>query len=203
MSITVYQGDLPDDFKVEGNVAVDTETLGLNPKRDRLCLVQLSVGDGTAHIVQFKRGEYNAPNLKKLMTDKNVTKIFHFARFDVAVMKEYLDIDCTPIYCTKIASRLTRTYTDRHGLKNVCSELLNVSLDKQQQSSNWGAEYLSQDQKLYAANDVLYLHKLKLQLDAMLEENGRKEIAEKCFEFLQTRGELDLMGWSDTDIFAH
>ena len=203
MSISVYKGDLPDNFKVSESIAIDTETLGLNPKRDRLCLVQLSTGDGTAHIVQFERGKYDAPNLKKLMTDESVTKIFHFARFDVAVMKEYLNINCTPVYCTKIASRLSRTYTDRHGLKEICRELLGVNLDKQQQSSNWGAQNLSQDQKLYAANDVLYLHKLKTQLDEMLLENGRTDLAKQCFNFLETRADLDLQGWTDADIFAH
>ena len=203
MSISVYKGDLPDNFKVSDSIAIDTETLGLNPKRDRLCLVQLSTGDGTAHIVQFERGKYDAPNLKKLMTDETVTKIFHFARFDVAVMKEYLNINCTPVYCTKIASRLSRTYTDRHGLKEICRELLGVNLDKQQQSSNWGAPNLSQDQKLYAANDVLYLHKLKTQLDEMLLENGRTDLAKQCFNFLETRADLDLQGWTDADIFAH
>lgn len=203
MSITVHHGDLPDNFTVGESVAIDTETLGLNPKRDRLCLVQLSTGDGTAHIVQFKRDEYNAPNLTKILTDEKITKIFHFARFDVAVMKEYLNIDCSPVYCTKIASRLCRTYTDRHGLKDLCRELLNVNLDKQQQSSNWGASDLSQDQKLYAANDVLYLHKLKEKLDDMLAENGRSNLAKECFDFLQTRGTLDLNGWADFDIFAH
>jgi len=203
MSITVYQGDLPNDFSVGDSVAIDTETLGLNPKRDRLCLVQLSTGDGTAHIVQFKRGQYNAPNLTKLLTDEKVTKIFHFARFDVAILKEYLNINCAPVYCTKIGSRLCRTYTDRHGLKDICRELVGVNLDKQQQSSNWGAEELSQDQKLYAANDVLYLHKLKGQLDAMLEENGRAQLAKECFNFLETRADLDLNGWADFDIFAH
>ncbi len=203
MSITVHHGDLPDNFTVGESVAIDTETLGLNPKRDRLCLVQLSTGDGTAHIVQFKRDGYNAPNLTKILTDEKITKIFHFARFDVAVMKEYLNIDCSPVYCTKIASRLCRTYTDRHGLKDLCRELLNVNLDKQQQSSNWGASDLSQDQKLYAANDVLYLHKLKEKLDDMLAENGRSNLAKECFDFLQTRGTLDLNGWADFDIFAH
>jgi len=203
MSITLHKGDLPDNFEAGDSIAVDTETLGLNPKRDRLCLVQLSIGDGTAHIVQLERGKYNAPNLKKLMANKDVTKIFHFARFDVAVMREYLNVDCTPIYCTKIASRLSRTYTDRHGLKEICRELLGVNLDKQQQSSNWGSIELSQDQKSYAANDVLYLHKLKIELDAMLDENGRANLAQQCFEFLSIRAELDLEGWSDTDIFAH
>ncbi|MEM8834149.1 MAG: ribonuclease D [Pseudomonadota bacterium] len=203
MSITIYKGDLPDDFDAGASIAIDTETMGLNPKRDRLCLVQLSTGDGTAAIVQFKQGEYNAPNLKKILSDQAITKIFHFARFDVAVLKEYLGVDCTPVYCTKIASRLCRTYTDRHSLKELCRELLDVSLDKQQQSSNWGAEELSQDQKAYAANDVLYLHKLKEKLDEMLTENGRADTAHRCFEFLQTRADLDLNGWYETDIFAH
>lgn len=203
MSIALHQGDLPSNVKFEGSVAIDTETMGLNPKRDRLCLVQLSSGDGTAHIVQLKQGQYEAPNLKKLLTDPTVTKIFHFARFDMAVIKEYLQIDCVPVYCTKIASRLCRTYTDRHGLKDLCSELLDVKLDKQQQSSNWGSNELSQAQLSYAASDVLYLHKLKTKLDDMLEINGRKELAQSCFDFLKTRGQLDLEGWSDFDIFQH
>lgn len=203
MSVTLHKGDLPKGIDFGAAVAVDTETMGLNPKRDRLCLVQLSSGDGTAHIVQFTQGLYNAPNLKKLMTDPSVTKIFHFARFDVAVMKEYLDINCTPVYCTKIASRLCRTYTDRHGLKDICRELLNVPLDKQQQSSNWGAKTLSQDQMLYAASDVLYLHKLKDKLDEMLADVGRTALAQSCFDFLPTRGQLDLEGWAEFDIFQH
>lgn len=203
MSITVHKGDLPADITFGNAVAVDTETMGLNPKRDRLCLVQLSAGDGTAHIVQFAQGQYNAPNLKKLMTDENVTKIFHFARFDVAVMMEYLGINCTPIYCTKIASRLCRTYTDRHGLKNLTQELLDVRLDKQQQSSNWGAEELSQDQLAYAASDVLYLHAIKQKTDQMLETSGRTYLAQECFKFLSVRGQLDLEGWADFDIFQH
>lgn len=203
MSISLHKGDLPDGIDFGTAVAVDTETMGLNPKRDRLCLVQLSSGDGTAHIVQFTKGEYDAPNLKKLMTDSKVTKIFHFARFDAAVMKEYLHIDCTPIYCTKIASRLCRTYTDRHGLKDICRELLSVQLDKQQQSSNWSAAELSKDQMLYAASDVLYLHKLKEKLDSMLAEVGRTELAKSCFNFLPTRGQLDLEGWAEFDIFQH
>ena len=203
MSIVVHKGDLPDNIEFGTSVAVDTETLGLNPKRDRLCLVQLSSGDGTAHIVQLKKDEYDAPNLKKLMADQNVTKIFHFARFDVAVMKEYLGIDCTPVYCTKIASRLCRTYTDRHGLKDICRELLGVQLDKHQQSSNWAAEDLSQEQLSYAASDVLYLHKLKEKCDAMLADVGRAELAQQCFDFLPTRAALDLKGWNDFDIFQH
>jgi len=203
MSIALHIGDLPDNVKFEGSVAIDTETMGLNPKRDRLCLVQLSSGDGTAHIVQLKQGQYDAPNLKKLLTDETVTKIFHFARFDMAVLKEYLEIDCVPVYCTKIASKLCRTYTDRHGLKDLCSELLEVKLDKHQQSSNWGSDDLSQAQLSYAASDVLYLHKLKNKLDGMLEINGRTAIAHSCFDFLKTRGQLDLEGWADSDIFQH
>lgn len=203
MSIALHKGDLPDNIDFGASVAIDTETMGLNPKRDRLCLVQLSSGDGTAHIVQFDGTNYDAPNLKKLLMDKNVTKLFHFARFDVAVMREYLNVDCTPIYCTKIASRLTRTYTDRHGLKNICDELLNVKLDKHQQSSNWGAKELSQEQLKYAASDVLYLHKLKEKLDAMLEDVGRTALAQSCFDFLPTRGQLDLEGWAEFDIFQH
>ena len=203
MSISLHKGDLPDDVTFNGSVAIDTETMGLNPKRDRLCLVQLSAGDGTAHIVQLFEGQYDAPNLKKLLTDQNITKIFHFARFDVAVMKEYLGVECTPVYCTKIASRLCRTYTDRHGLKDICRELLDVNLDKQQQSSNWSSEELSQDQLKYAAYDVLYLHKLKDKLDAMLKVNGRTALAKSCFDFLPTRADLDLNGWNDFDIFQH
>lgn len=203
MSIAVHKGDLPENIEFGKSVAVDTETLGLNPKRDRLCLVQLSAGDGTVHIVQLAKDNYDAPNLKKLMTNKDVLKIFHFARFDVAVMKEYLNIECTPLYCTKIASRLCRTYTDRHGLKDICRELLGVSLDKQQQSSNWGAEELSQDQLNYAASDVLYLHKLKEKCDEMLAEVNRTALAQDCFDFLQTRAKLDLEGWSEFDIFQH
>jgi ribonuclease D len=203
MTITLHQGDLPANIDFGTSVAVDTETMGLNPKRDRLCLVQLSAGDGSAHIVQLAAGEYDAPNLKKLMADNTVTKIFHFARFDVAVMKEYLNIDCTPVYCTKIASRMCRTYTDRHGLKDLSRELLSVHLDKHQQSSNWGAKDLSKDQLAYAASDVLYLHKLKAKTEEMLEAVGRMELANQCFQFLSTRAQLDLEGWSEFDIFQH
>jgi ribonuclease D len=203
MTINLHKGDLPDNISFSDSVAIDTETMGLNPKRDRLCLVQLSDGDGTAHIVQFTKGSYEAPNLKKMLSDKNITKIFHFARFDVAVIKEYLGIQCTPVYCTKIASRLSRTYTDKHGLKDVCREILGVNLDKQQQTSNWGADELSRDQLAYAASDVLYLHALKENLDSQLEQVGRTELAKECFDFLKTRAELDLQGWSDFDIFTH
>lgn len=203
MSITLHQGDIPADLSFGDSVAVDTEAMGLNPKRDRLCLVQLSSGDGTAHIVQLDGQDYSAPNLKALMTDKNVTKIFHFARFDVAIMLEYLNIDCTPVYCTKIASRLCRTYTDRHGLKDLTRELLGVHLDKHQQSSNWGAKELSKDQLVYAASDVLYLHKLKAETEKMLDAVGRRELAQQCFNFLSTRAALDMEGWPEFDIFAH
>ena len=203
MSITLHKGDLAAGVDFGDSVAVDTETMGLNPKRDRLCLVQLSAGDGTAHIVQLAQGEYDAPNLKKLLTDKNVTKIFHYARFDVAVIKEYLGVTCTPLYCTKIASRLSRTYTDRHGLKDLCREVLGVNLDKQQQTSNWGAKELSQEQLAYAASDVLYLHALRNNLEDMLKEVNRTELAKACFEFLPVRGDLDLEGWMDFDIFQH
>ena len=203
MTISLHKDDLPADLDFGASVAVDTETMGLNPKRDRLCLVQLSSGDGSAHIVQLTQDNYDAPNLKKLMTDTNVTKIFHFARFDMAVMKEYLGVNCTPVYCTKIASRLCRTYTDRHGLKDLSKEILDVHLDKQQQSSNWGAEELSQDQMAYAASDVLYLHALKEKLDAMLEKENRTALAQSCFDFLPVRAELDLEGWAEFDIFQH
>ncbi len=203
MSIAVHQGDLPDNVDFGASVAIDTETLGLNPKRDRLCLAQLSSGDGTVHIVQFKKGEYDAPNLKRLLANPDVTKIFHFARFDVAILKEYLGVDCTSVYCTKIASRLCRTYTDRHGLKDICRELLGVQLDKQQQSSNWAAADLSKEQLSYAASDVLYLHKLKEKCDAMLDDVGRTALAQQCFDFLNTRAQLDLDGWNDFDIFSH
>ena len=203
MSISLHKGDLPDGIDFGSSVAVDTETMGLNPKRDRLCLVQLSAGDGTAHIVQFEQGKYDAPNLKKLLADQSVMKIFHYARFDVAVIKEYLGIECAPVYCTKIASRLCRTYTDKHSLKELCKDILGVNLDKQQQTSNWGAAKLSQDQLAYAASDVLYLHALKENLEQMLEQVGRTDLARKCFDFLPVRGELDLQGWTDFDIFQH
>lgn len=203
MTIYLHKGDIPSDIDFGKSVAIDTETMGLNPKRDRLCLVQLSAGDGSAHIVQFAQGEYEAPNLKKLLSDPNITKIFHFARFDVAVLKEYLEIDCAPVYCTKIASKLCRTYTDRHGLKDLAREVLGVHMDKQQQTSNWGTDELSQDQKAYAASDVLYLHALKEQLDEMLCKVKRTELAQSCFDFLPTRGQLDLDGWAEIDIFQH
>lgn len=207
MTIKLYRGDLPDDFDWStargGCVAVDSETLGLNPVRDRLCVVQLSLGHGDAHLVQFTAGAYAAPRLKALLADPGVTKLFHFARFDVAVIRAYLGVDTAPLYCTKIASKLTRTYTDRHGLKDLVREALGVDLSKQQQSSDWGASELSDAQKAYAAADVLYLHDAKEWLDARLEREGRGEIAQACFDFLPTRAQLDLLGWGDSDIFAH
>ena len=200
---TLHQGDLPADLDLGDVVAVDTETMGLDPARDRLCLVQLSSGDGTAHLVRLARGEYDAPNLKRLLSDPSVTKLFHYARFDIAVIRAYLGIVCTPIYCTKIASKLVRTYTDRHGLKDLCRELLGEDISKQQQSSDWGADTLTPEQLNYAAGDVLYLHALKARLDTMLEREGRTAFAAACFAFLPTRAELDLAGWGDQDIFAH
>ena len=203
MKIQLHQGDLPSGLDLGKLVAIDTETLGLNPHRDRLCLAQLSAGDGVCHAVQFKAGRYNATNLKRLLGDPSVTKLFHFARFDIAMFKQYLDQTCAPIYCTKIASKLVRTYTDRHGLKDLVRELLNVDLSKEQQSSDWGADELSEKQLAYAANDVAYLHQLKGALDTMLAREGRTHLAKACFDFLPTRAELDLAGWEETDIFAH
>jgi ribonuclease D len=203
MSNYLHKGDLPSDIKFEGSVAVDSETLGLNNLRDKLCVVQLSAGDGNAHLVQLDRTTYNAPNLKKLFEDASVTKIFHFARFDVAVIKHYLGVQTNSIYCTKIASKLVRTYTDGHGLKDLCLELLDRKISKQQQSSDWGAETLTKDQISYAASDVLYLHELMAKLNVMLVREGRMALAKKCFDFIQTRSELDLAGWAEVDIFAH
>jgi ribonuclease D len=203
MSITLHKGDLPADIDFGNSVAVDSETLGLQIPRDKLCLVQLSAGDGNAHIVQLDRSSYDAPNLRALMANPAVTKLFHFARFDVAVMQQYLGVVTTPIYCTKIASKLVRTYTDRHGLKDLCRELAGVEISKQQQSSDWGAETLSEAQLSYAASDVLHLHKLKSVLDGMLEREGRMEYAKACFAFLPVRASLDLAGWPDQDIFSH
>jgi ribonuclease D len=200
--IHVHEGDLPASVSFGSSVAVDSETLGLKPHRDRLCVVQLSAGDGSAHLVQLSQTGYDAPNLKALMADPGVLKIFHYARFDVAVIKHYLGVDTQPIYCTKIASKLSRTYTDRHGLKDITSELLGIELSKQQQSSDWAAARLSQQQQAYAASDVLHLHKLKERLDAMLEREGRAHLAQAAFDFLPTRASLDLAGFED-DIFAH
>ncbi len=205
MTIRLHQHDLPDlsAYDDAEAVAVDTETLGLNPHRDRLCVVQLSSGDGSADVVQIARGQQEAPNLAKLFADTSKPKIFHFARFDVTVLRHYLNIQVTPVWCTKIASKLVRTYTDRHGLKDLTRELLGVDLSKQQQSSDWAAEQLSEAQLSYAASDVLHLHRLKARLEAMLEREGREHIARACFEFLPVRAELDLKGWDETDIFAH
>ncbi len=203
MAVKLYRGDLPADFIAGSAVAIDTETLGLKPQRDRLCVVQLSTGDGNALVVQIDAKTMQAPRLKALLEDAGVIKIFHFARFDVATLKHHLGAVTTPVYCTKIASRLTRTYTDRHGLKDLVKELLGIELNKQQQSSDWGTHVLSDAQKQYAAQDVVYLHELKTRLDQMLEREGRQDIARACFDFVQHRAELDLMGWPEEDIFAH
>lgn len=203
MNVDLYREDLPDNLTFGDSVAIDTETMGLDPHRDRLCLVQLSAGDGNCHLVQFPQGQYDAPNLKRLLTDPGVTKIFHFARFDLAMIRRYLDVDCGPVYCTKIASKLSRTYTDRHGLKDLCKELLGVDLSKQQQSSDWGRDTLSPEQLQYAASDVLYLHKLRESLDEMLIRENRTALAAAAFKFLPTRARLDLDGFAETDIFAH
>jgi ribonuclease D len=199
----LHRGDLPAGLVFGDSVAVDTEAMGLNPHRDRLCLVQLSAGDGECHLVQFPGGRYDAPNLKALLTDPGVAKLFHFARFDLATLKRHLGVMTGPVYCTKIASRLARTFTDKHGLKDLCKELLNVYLSKQQQSSDWGADELTEEQLRYAASDVLHLHQLRRRLDAILAREGRLELAEACFRFLPSRALLDLAGWPDEDIFAH
>ena len=203
MKIKLYQNDLPDGLNLGPVVAIDTEPLGLNPFRDRLCLAQLSSGDGVCHAVQFAAGNYAAPNLKKMLADPSTTKLFHFARFDIAMFRRYLQVDCKPVYCTKIASKLVRTYTDKHGLKDLVRELLGVELSKEQQSSDWGAKELSEKQLAYAANDVAYLHQLKDALDVMLAREDRISLAKACFDFLPSRAALDLAGWEDIDIFAH
>ncbi|MGE0658423.1 MAG: ribonuclease D [Reyranellaceae bacterium] len=203
MANTLHRGDLPAGLRFGDSVAIDSETMGLNPHRDRLCLVQLSAGDGDCHLVQFAAGDYAAPNLKALLADASVLKIFHFARFDLAVLRHYLGVDCGPVYCTKIASKLVRTFTDRHGLKDICRDLLGVEISKQQQSSDWGAPDLSPEQIAYAASDVLHLHALKRRLDTMLAREGRTELAAACFRFLPARAELDLIGWPDIDVFSH
>lgn len=202
MSVTLHKNDLPDDLDLGQIVAIDTETMGLLPHRDRLCLVQISSGDGNAHLVQMLDPDFDAPNLKKLVADPSVLKLFHFARFDVAIMKQYLGVDCPNIYCTKIASKLVRTYTDKHGLANLCRELIGVEISKQCQSSDWGAVELSTEQMNYAASDVYYLHQLKARLDVMLEREGRIDMAKTCFDFIATRTALDLSGTYD-DIFQH
>jgi ribonuclease D len=207
MNIRLHQGDLPDGLDLGTSVAIDTETMGLNPHRDRLCLVQLSAGDGSSHLVRIPptpRGILvEAPNLKRLLSDARVVKLFHFARFDIAALKNALGVMARPIYCTKTASRLVRTFTDRHGLKDLCKDLLGVELRKEQQTSDWGAPDLSQEQLRYAATDVAHLHALKAKLDEMLAREGRTALAQACFDFLPTRAELDLAGWAEVDIFAH
>ena len=203
MTITLHRGDLPADLSLGAVVAVDTETMGLNPHRDRLCLVQLSAGDGNAHLVQIPRGPVKAPRLSALIADPKVLKLFHFGRFDIAMLEHALGVRCEPVYCTKIAARLVRTFTDRWGLKDLCKELLGVDLSKQQQTSDWGAETLSEEQLAYAASDVLHLHALRAKLDALLAREGRTELAEAAFRFLPTRARLDVAGWPDVDIFEH
>jgi len=203
MTIRLHRGDLPSDAAFGPIVAIDTETLGLNPRRDRLCLVQLSGGDGTADLVQIPAGGGEAPHLRRLLADPSVTKLFHFGRFDIAVLEHHFGVLATPVYCTKIASKLVRTYTDRHGLKDLARELLAIDLSKQQQSSDWGAETLTEAQLAYAASDVLHLHALKARLDDLLAREGRTDMAQACFEFLPWRARLDLAGWPEDDIFAH
>ncbi|HEX2582111.1 MAG TPA: ribonuclease D [Dongiaceae bacterium] len=207
MTIHLHQGDLPEGIDLGPLVAIDSEAMGLDPRRDRLCLVQLSAGDGVTHLVQLPPlspgGIHRAPVLAQLLEDPGRVKLFHFARFDVAAFRAWLGVVCRPIYCTKIASRLVRTYTDRHGLKDLCRELLGIDLSKQQQSSDWGARELNADQMKYAASDVLHLHGLKERLDSMLAREGRASLAQACFDFLPVRAELDLLGWDEPDIFAH
>jgi ribonuclease D len=203
MSHRLYHRDLPDDIEFGTLVAIDTEAMGLNPHRDRLCLVQLSTGDGTAHLVQFAPGDYEAPRLRRLLADPAVTKLFHFARYDLAMLYRYLGVMAGPLYCTKVASRLARTFTDRHGLRDLCKDLLGIDVSKQQQSSDWGSEVLTAEQLRYAASDVLHLHALRARLDAMLVREGRTGLARACFEFLPHRVLLDLEGWAEQDIFAH
>ena len=203
MTIRLHRGDLPDGFEPGPVLAIDTETLGLNPQRDRLCVVQLSRGDGTADVVQIPKGAAAPVNLCRILADTSVLKLFHFARFDIAALEKAFGVVTTPVYCTKIASKLVRTYTDRHGLKDLVRELLGVELSKQQQSSDWGADLLTEAQLGYAASDVLHLHALKVRLDALQEREGRAHLAKACFDFLPTRAELDLAGWPEVDIFAH
>ena len=203
MAIELHENDLPADLKFGPSIAIDTETMGLNPLRDRLCVVQISGGDGSAHLVRFARGRYEAPRLKALLTDPATLKIFHFARFDLAALKHHLQVMTGPIYCTKMASRLARTFTDKHGLKDLVRDLLGIDLSKEQQSSDWGAAELTASQLKYAAADVLHLHALKSRLDDMLIREGRLELAQAVFGCLPTRAELDLLGWAETDFFAH
>jgi len=204
MTIHLYQNDLPAGLDLGPVVAIDTETMGLDPRRDRLCLVQLSSGDGNAHLVQIAQGQKSAPNLERMLADPKVVKLFHFARFDIAALKQAFGVTTAPVYCTKVAAKMVRTFTDRHGLKYLLQELLGVDVSKQQQTSDWGSPVLTEAQQEYAASDVLYLHRLKAELDARLEREGRTALAKACFDFLPTRSILDLMGWDDeTDIFRH
>ena len=202
MSITLHQGDLPEGLNLGNIVAIDSETMGLDPHRDRLCLVQLSSGDGNAHLVQFAH-RYEAPNLVRLLADPAVTKLFHYGRFDIAMFDKYLGVLAAPVYCTKIASKLTRTYTDRHGLRDLCRELLGVEISKQQQTSDWGSPNLSEEQLAYAASDVLHLHRLKAVFDGLIDREGRRDVADACFRFLPMRARLDLLGWDQEEIFTH
>lgn len=203
MTVTLHKGDLPAGLDLGDIVAIDSETMGLDPRRDRLCLVQLSAGDGHAHLVQFVDGGYDAPNLKRLLTDPATTKLFHFGRFDIAMFHAFLGVETAPVYCTKIASKLTRTYTDRHGLRDLCKDLLAVEISKQQQTSDWGARELTEEQLTYAASDVLHLHRLKAIFDGLLAREGRRDIADACFRFLPTRARLDLLGWEEEEIYKH
>lgn len=203
MSVNLYRNDLPEGLDLGPIVAIDCETMGLVPHRDRLCLVQLSGGDGNAHLVQIERGQTEAPRLSAMLTDPDTLKLFHFGRFDIAVLLHTFGAQTAPVYCTKIASKLVRTYTDRHGLKNLTAELIDVDISKQQQSSDWGASELTDAQLEYAASDVLHLHRLKAELDQRLAREGRSDLAQACFDFLPTRARLDLEGWPEMDIFAH
>jgi ribonuclease D len=204
LAIHLYKSDLPDGLTLGPVVAIDTETMGLDPRRDRLCVVQLSDGSGDAHLVQIAFGQTSAPNLERLLTDPAVLKLFHFGRFDIAALKQAFGVTTAPVWCTKIASKLVRTFTDRHGLKYLLADLVGVDVSKQQQTSDWGAETLTEAQKEYAASDVLYLHALKAQLEARLRREGRMDLAQRCFDFLPVRAELDLMGWDATnDIYLH
>ena len=203
MANHLYKRDLPDGLDLGPMVAIDCETMGLNPHRDRLCVVQMSGGDGNAHLVQVEKGQTSAPNLERMLTDPNVLKLFHFGRFDIAALLNAFGVVTAPVYCTKIASKLVRTYTDRHGLKNLLDQLLKVDISKQQQMSDWGAPELTEAQLDYAASDVLYLHRLREKLNVLLEREGRTEVAQSCFDFLPTRAQLDLAGWPEQDIFAH
>lgn len=203
MTIHYHKGDLPPGLDFGSSIAIDSETMGLRLQRDRLCVVQLSAGDGTVHVVHFPDRDYGAPNLRRVLSDPKVTKIFHFARFDLAMIERYFGIVCRPVYCTRTASKLVRTNTERHGLKDLCMELLGVELSKQQQTSDWGAPTLTQQQLDYAASDVLHLHKLRARMDELLIREGRTRLAQACFDFLPDRASLDLAGWEEEDIFAH